>query len=255
MVKSALKTYKKTINIGVIAKYTDNQDTYMSVFEAVRAAAAAAEVNASIVWVNAETLEKDKKYSEILKTLDAVIVPGGFGPRGIEGKITAATFALDNKVPYLGLCLGLQVALIAGARRAGVADANSTEFDPNTKNPVVSTMAEQIGKENTGGTMRLGNYSCNLETGTKARKTYGQSQIIERHRHRYEANNKYRDQYELWGLKASGLSPDGKLVEMVEALNHPYFLSTQAHPEFKSRPDRPHPLFVGLVKAVLALSK
>lgn len=252
MVKSALKTYKKTINIGVIAKYTDNQDTYMSVFEAIRAAAAAVEVNANILWVNAEMLEKDKKYPEILKTLDGIIVPGGFGPRGTEGKIMAATFALDNKVPYLGLCLGLQVALIAGARRAGVPSANSTEFDSKTKNPVVSTMAEQVGKENTGGTMRLGDYSCHLETGTKARKAYGQSQIIERHRHRYEANNKYRDQYEAWGLKASGLSPDTKLVEVVEALNHPYFLSTQAHPEFKSRPDRPHPLFTGLIKAVLA---
>jgi CTP synthase len=142
--------------------------------------------------------------------------------------------------------------LIAAARRAGIKDANSTEFNAKTKNPVVSTMAEQVGKENTGGTMRLGDYACVLAAGTKARRTYGQAQITERHRHRYEANNDYRDRYEQWGIAASGLSPDGKLVEMVEALDHPYFLTTQAHPEFRSRPDKPHPLFVGLIKAILA---
>jgi len=178
-------------------------------------------------------------------------VPGGFGPRGIEGKILAATYAMDNKVPYLGLCLGLQVALIAAARRAGLSKANSTEFDPKTPDPVVSTMAEQIGKENTGGTMRLGDYPCWLERGTMARKVYGQEKIIERHRHRYEANNSYRDQYGAWGIKDSGVSPDNNLVEMVEALDHPYFVSTQAHPEFLSRPARPHPLFEGLLRAVL----
>jgi CTP synthase len=255
VVKSALTNYRKTVKIGVIAKYIDNQDTYMSVFEAIGAAAWACEVNADIVWVNAEALEKDKGYKEILSKLDGVIVPGGFGPRGIEGKIIAATYSLNEKLPYLGLCLGLQVSLIAAARRAGVVGANSTEFDPKTKNPVVSTMAEQVGKENTGGTMRLGDYLCVLDSGTKARKLYGQPQIVERHRHRYEANNDYRDQYESWGLKASGSSPDGKLVEMIEAIDHPYFLTTQAHPEFRSRPDRAHPLFLGLIKAVLANKK
>lgn len=251
VVKSALAKYRKTLRIGVIAKYTDNQDTYFCVFEALRTAAWAGEVNVDIVWVNAELLPKDKKEQAKLKTLDAIVVPGGFGPRGIEGKIMAATYAMDNKVPYLGLCLGLQVALIAAARRAGLADANSTEFNPNTPNPVVSTMAEQVGLENTGGTMRLGDYTCLLEAGSLARKTYGQPQIVERHRHRYEAGNSYRDQYEKWGIKASGLSPDGNLVEMVEVIGHPYFVSTQAHPEFRSRPARPHPLFVGLLKAVL----
>lgn len=252
VVKSALTNYRKSVRIGVIAKYLHNQDTYMSVFEAVRAAAWACEVNVDIIWVNAENLNKDKKEQDLLESLDGIIVPGGFGPRGIEGKITAAIYSLDNKIPYLGLCLGLQVALIAAARRGGLDDANSTEFNPSTKHPVVSTMAEQIGKENTGGTMRLGDYPCVLARGTLSRKIYGQEKIIERHRHRYEANNLYREHYEEWGIRASGLSPDNQLVEMIEALNHPYFVSTQAHPEFRSRPDKPHPLFVGLLKAVLA---
>lgn len=252
VVKSALTSYRKTVRVGVIAKYLHNQDTYMSVFEALRASGWACEVNVDIVWVNAETLEKDKKERALLKTLDGIIVPGGFGQRGIEGKILAATYALDNKVPYLGLCLGLQVALIAAARRGGLSDANSTEFNLKTKDPVVSTMAEQIGKENTGGTMRLGDYACELARGTVARKIYGQGKIVERHRHRYEANNLYRDKYQHWGIRASGLSPDGKLVEMIEAVDHPYFVSTQAHPEFRSRPDKPHPLFTGLLKSILA---
>ncbi|HSX18292.1 MAG TPA: CTP synthase [Candidatus Saccharimonadales bacterium] len=250
VVKSALTRYRKTIRVGVVAKYTDNQDTYMCVFEALRAAAWANEVNLDIVWIKAEDLPKDKKEQELLRSLDGFVVPGGFGPRGIEGKVWAATYALDNKVPYLGLCLGLQVSLIAAARRAGLSKANSTEFDANTPDPVISTMAEQIGKENTGGTMRLGDYPCVLTRGTKARRLYGQEQIIERHRHRYEANNKYRNQYEKWGLLASGMSPDDNLVEMIEAIDHPYFVTTQAHPEFRSRPDRPHPLFIGLLRSI-----
>jgi CTP synthase len=251
MVKSTLTKYRKTIKVGVIAKYIDNQDTYMSVFEALRAAAWANDTNLDIVWVKAETLPKDKKEQAILKSLDGIVVPGGFGPRGIEGKIYAATYALDNKVPYLGLCLGLQVGLIAAARRSGLKAADSTEFNKTTPYPVVSTMAEQIGKEFTGGTMRLGDYPCVLERGTLARKVYGQPEITERHRHRYEADNAFRDQYESWGIRVSGLSPSGQLVEMIEALDHPYFLATQAHPEFRSRPDKPHPMFNGLIKAAL----
>lgn len=251
MVKNALTHYPKTVRIGVIAKYVDNQDTYISVFEAVRAAAWTNRVNADIVWINAERLEKDQKERAILPTLDAIIGLGGFGPRGIEGKVLAATYSLDNKIPYLGLCLGLQVGLIASARRAGVKAANSTEFDAHTPNPVISTMASQVGKENTGGTMRLGDYPCVLAKGTISRKVYGQDKIVERHRHRYEANNTYRDQYPAWGMQISGLSPDGHLVEMIEATDHPYFVATQAHPELRSRPARPHPLFVGLVKASL----
>jgi CTP synthase len=251
VVRSALNNYRKTIRVGVIAKYVDNQDTYMSVFEALRSAAWANETNIDIEWIKAEKLSKDTKEQEKLKGLDGIVVPGGFGKRGIEGKIFAANYALDNKIPYLGLCLGLQIALITAARRAGLKTANSTEFDAGTSDPVVSTMAEQIGKENTGGTMRLGDYVCVLERGTIARKIYGQPEITERHRHRYEANNKYRDNYEDWGIKISGLSPDGNLVEMIEAIGHPYFVATQAHPEFRSRPDRPHPMFNGLIKAAL----
>ncbi len=251
MVKSALANYRKTINIGVIAKYIDNQDTYMSVFEALRAAAWSKGVNLNIEWIKAENLVKDKKELAKLDNMDGIVVPGGFGPRGIDGKVYAATYALDKKIPYLGLCLGLQVGLIAAARRAGIKDADSTEFDKTTKNPVVSTMAEQIGKEFTGGTMRLGDYVCVLERGTIARKIYGQGEIVERHRHRYEANNDYRDKYEDWGIKISGTSPDGNLVEMIEAIGHPYFVATQAHPEFRSRPDRPHPMFSGLLDAIL----
>ncbi|MEX1995405.1 MAG: CTP synthase [Candidatus Saccharimonadales bacterium] len=252
VVKSALTRYKKTVRIGVIAKYVDNQDTYMSVFEALRAAAWSQEVNVEIVWVNAEILEKDKKYREILTGLDGIIVPGGFGGRGIEGKVLSAIYAMDNHVPYLGLCLGLQVGLIAAARRAGLSKANSTEFNSKTPDPVVSTMEDQKGKENTGGSMRLGDYPCMLARGSLARRTYGLEKIVERHRHRYEANNDYRANYEQWGIMASGMSPDDSLVEMIEMPGHPYFIATQAHPEFRSRPDRPHPLFSGLVRAILA---
>jgi CTP synthase len=251
MVRGALTKYRKNLRIGVIAKYVDNQDTYMSVFEALRAAAWANDANIEIIWVKAENLST-KKEQAILKTLDGILVPGGFGPRGIDGKILAASYALDNKVPYLGLCLGLQVGLIAAARRAGLKDANSTEFSKTTTHPVISTMAEQVGKENTGGTMRLGDYTCALKPGSLARKVYGQAEIVERHRHRYEGSNEYRDQYENWGIKLSGTSPDETLVEMIEAIDHPFFLATQAHPEFRSRPDRPHPMFYSFIKAALA---
>lgn len=251
VVKSALAKYRKTVRIGVVAKYLYNQDTYMSVFEALRAGSWANETNLEIVWVDAEELEKSKKLDDALAGLDGMVVPGGFGPRGIEGKILAAQYALTNNIPYLGLCLGLQVGLIAAARNAGLTKANSTEFAPNGPESVVSTMEDQVGKENTGGSMRLGDYPCELSRGTLARKLYGQENIVERHRHRYEATNKYRDQYEKWGIVASGLSPDGKLVEMIEAPSHPYFIATQAHPEFRSRPGRPHPLFSGLIKAAL----
>jgi CTP synthase len=249
VVKEATTNYRKTVRIGVIAKYVDNADTYMSLFEAVRAAGWANNVNAEIIWINAEKLEKDKKARESLKNLDGIIGMPGFGSRGIEGKVFAAGFAYENKIPYLGVCLGLQVAIIAMARRAGLKNANSTEVDSKTPYPVVSTMAEQVGKENTGGTMRLGDYPAVLKSGTLARRLYGQEQIIDRHRHRYEANNEYRDKYEEWGLKISGLSPSGELVEMIEAIKHPFFVATQAHPEFRSRPNRPHPLFLGLIKA------
>jgi CTP synthase len=252
MVKCALTNYKRTVRVGVIAKYVDNHDTYMSVFEAIRAAGWANEVNVEIIWVKAEALEKDQKERQILDTLDAIIVPGGFGERGLEGKILAATYALDKKMPYLGICLGLQMAVIAAARRAGFKEATSIEMDPNSPHKVIDYMADQADKKNTGGTMRLGDYPTVLARGTKARKAFGQENIIDRHRHRCECSNDYRDKYESWGITASGLSPDGHLVEVIEALDHPYFLATQAHPELRSRPNRPHPLFMGLIRAVLA---
>ena len=251
VVRSATTKYRKTVRIGVVAKYVDNQDTYMSVFEAIRAAAWANEVNIEIVWVNAESLERDKNYKEQLAGLDGMVVPGGFGQRGLEGKILAADYSLENKVPYLGLCLGLQMGVIAAARRAGIKDATTVELEPSGKNKVIDYMADQADKKYTGGTMRLGNYPTVLERGTLARRVYGQEEIIERHRHRCECNNAYREQYESWGIKASGLSPDSHLVEVIEGIGHPYFIATQAHPEFRSRPGRPHPLFTGLIKAAL----
>jgi CTP synthase len=251
VVKSALTTYRKTVKIGVIAKYLDNQDTYMSLTEALKASGWANDVNVAVIWIDAEALEKDKKGRQQLDDMDGIVGLPGFGSRGSEGKIWAATYAYENKIPYLGICLGMQISIIAMARRAGLAKANSTEFNAKSPDPVISTMAEQVGKENTGGTMRLGDWTCVLERGTKARKIYGQAEIVERHRHRYEANNIYRDQYPDWGLKISGTSPDGNLVEMIEAPDHPFFVGTQAHPEFRSRPNRPHPLYSAFVKAAL----
>ncbi len=251
IVAKATNTKAPRLKVGIVAKYLNNQDTYMSVFEALKSAAWARDKQIDIAWVDAEKLEHaDVNVADKLAGLDGIIVPGGFGPRGIEGKIIAAQYALKNKLPYLGLCLGLQVAVIAAARNAGLKDANSSEFNPDSKHLVIATMNEQKGKENTGGTMRLGDYTCKLEAGTLAQKVYKTGTIIERHRHRYECNNEYVKQYASWGLKASGMSPDGKLVEMIEGVNHPFILASQAHPEFKSRPNVPHPMFVGFIDAV-----
>lgn len=237
---------KKQVKVAVVAKYLNNQDTYLSVFEALKAAGWKNHVGVDLAWVDAETLSDPK----ILTEYDGIVVPGGFGSRGVEGKIKAAEYALKNKKPYLGLCLGMQVAVIAAARQAGIKNATSLELDPEAENPVIATMDEQIGKENTGGTMRLGNYPCVLEKGSLVQKCYGQKEIEERHRHRYEANNKYRELYNSWGIKATGTSPDGKLVEIIEAEDHPFFVASQFHPEFKSRPNRPHPMFEGFIKSL-----
>lgn len=250
VVKLATKPVKHQIRVGVVAKYLDNQDTYMSVFEALRAAAWHKDTYIKIEWIDAEKLESGNP-KKILQNLNGIVVPGGFGSRGVEGKIKAAEFALKNDVPYLGLCLGLQVAVIAAARQSGLDKANSAEFDINSPHKVIHTMADQIGKENTGGTMRLGDYPCILERNSKVAKAYGYTKITERHRHRYECNNSFRHQYEDWGIKAVGASPDGNLVEVIEAINHPYFVASQFHPEFRSRPNRPHPLFSGFVENVL----
>ncbi len=236
---------RKSVSVGLVAKYVDNEDTYISVLEALKAAGWQEGVGVDIRWINAETANK-KDFDKV----DALLVPGGFGGRGIPGKIAAAKYALEHKKPYLGLCLGLQVAVIASARRAGLKTANSTEFDADTKNNVVYIMEGQEGKESTGGTLRLGNYDAKLVRGTQTAKTYGATKVVERHRHRYEVNQTFTEAIEKGGLMISGTSPDGKLVEFVEAVDHPYMVATQAHPELKSRPNRPHPLFVGLVRAV-----
>lgn len=235
--------FPKTVKIGLVAKYLDNEDTYISVLEALKAAAWHEKVNIEIDWISAE-----EATQEDLDSVDGLLVPGGFGKRGVEGKIQTASYALEKKKPYLGICLGLQVAVIAAARAAGL-NANSTEFDAETEHDVVYIMEGQKGKESTGGTLRLGDYPAVLKDGSLVAKTYDDTEVIERHRHRYEVNQKYVKEIEEGGLVISGTSPDGKLVEYIEAKNHPYFLATQAHPEFRSRPNRPHPLFVGLIKA------
>lgn len=251
MVKRAKKEYKRTVTIGLIAKYLDNSDTYMSVVEAAKSAAWWNDTNLKIIWIDAVKLGQKKNPQVTLAECDAIIVPGGFGSRGVDGKITAAEYALSNGLPYLGLCYGLHMAVIAAARLNGLKLANSTEVDPKTPEPVIDTMADQRGKENTGGTMRLGNYDCTLVKGSMAAKLYGKEKIVERHRHRYECNPKYVPQYEKWGLSAVGFNPGSGLVEVIEGNNHPYFIASQFHPEFKSRPTNPHPLFDGLIKAAL----
>ncbi len=253
VVRLTTTKFPTKVTVGVVAKYLDNQDTYMSVFEALRSAAWSNEVNVDIRWVDAESLEeKGAKVAEALASCDGIVVPGGFGIRGLNGKIKAAQYALKHKFPYLGLCLGLQMAVIAAAKNAGISDATTTELDSKAKNQVISTMDGQQGMELTGGTMRLGDYPCKIAPDSKVGKLYEQKNILERHRHRFECNNAYRDQYAKWGIRAVGTSPDDKLVEIIEGLNHPFFAASQFHPEFKSRPNRPHPLFNGFIRALKA---
>jgi CTP synthase len=250
VVKRATTQYEQTVNVGFVAKYMDNTDTYMSVFEALKAAAWHNDCNLNITWINAADFDDPiTDISKVLKTYDGIVVPGGFGQRGLEGKIKAAQYSLKAKVPYLGLCLGLQMGVIGAARNAGIKDATTFELNPDSINLVINTMADQKGKLQTGGTMRLGNYACDLEKDSLAAKTYGTTKITERHRHRGECNGAYRSQYEKWGIKASGINPDNGLVEVIEAMNHPFFLASQFHPEFKSRPNRAHPMFDGFIKA------
>jgi CTP synthase len=252
LVRHATGTHKRQARVGVVAKYLDNQDTYISVFEALRAAGWSHEADVQITWIDAEKLESSTHdLAAAFAEVDGIVVPGGFGSRGVEGKIKAARYALDHKIPYLGLCLGMQVGVIAAARRAGLTDANSAEFSANSEHLVINTMSDQKGKENTGGTMRLGSYPCVLEPGSTASHMYKTHDISERHRHRYECNNDYRDQYESWGIKPVGLSPDRHLVEIIEAIDHPFFVASQFHPEFASRPNKPHPMFNGFIAHLL----
>lgn len=248
LVERATTQFEHKVNIAIVAKYLDNEDTYFSVVEALRSAAWKHEVQLDIHWVDAEIIEQEG--IEALNEFDGILVPGGFGSRGVEGKILAADYALEQKRPYLGICLGLQVAVIAAARQGGLPDAQSSEVDAETKSPVIYIMSDQKGKEATGGSMRLGNYTCVLEPGSLASRLYqNSSEIVERHRHRYEVNKSFAKYYEKNGLKVTGSSPDSTLVEMVEQPDHPFFIATQAHPEFKSRPAHPHPLFDGFIAA------
>lgn len=243
LVKRIEANPRKEVKIGLVAKYIDNTDTYLSVTEALKAAAWKVGVKLKIVWINAEEATETD-----FEAVDGIVVPGGFGVRGVEGKISAATYCLEHDKPYLGLCLGMQTAVIAAARRGGLKEANSEEFVETEQN-VVYIMEGQKGKESTGGTMRLGDYPAKLVAGSKIADIYGAAKVIERHRHRYEVNQKFLKEIEKGGLVVAGTSPDGKLVEFVEAPDCKYFVATQAHPEFRSRPYRAHPLFEGLIKA------
>ena len=257
VVRRATKHYDHSVRIGMVAKYIDNTDTYLCVFEALKAAGWANNVAVDIEWIKAEELADltDAQLRKRLKPYDGIVVPGGFGTRGVEGKIRAATYALNYKVPYLGLCYGLQMSVIAAARRHGLAGAHTVEVDPTTPHPVIDIMHGQDGKQNSGGTMRLGDYVCEFAPDSLAAKTYKATRITERHRHRWECNPKYVDQYESWGIRAAGTNPGTGLVEVIEGIDHPYFLASQFHPEFKSRPNRPHPLFDGFIAAAVKIAK
>ena len=242
----------RTVKIALVGKYVKLTDAYMSVLEALKHAGFHHDYNIQIVWVDADNLDSEQA-EEKLAGVDGVLVPGGFGIRGIEGKVQAARYAREHDVPYLGLCLGLQVAVVEFARHAAnLKGANSTEFEPETRHPVIDLMIEQKGMAEKGGTMRLGLYPCNLKPGSKAAAAYGEKRIEERHRHRYEVNNEYRDRLAKAGLVFSGMNPDKDLVEIIELDGHPFYMASQFHPEFKSRPTRPHPLFRDFVGAAKA---
>jgi CTP synthase len=253
-----VKNPKHEVTIGLVGKYIDLPDAYLSVTEALRAGGFANYARVNITWVPSDTCETPEGAAKALAGLDGIVIPGGFGIRGVEGKIGAIKYARENGIPTLGLCLGLQCMTIEVARNlAGIADAASSEFEPDTSDPVIATMAEQqhivAGKGDLGHTMRLGSYPADLKEGSVAHRLYGTTRVEERHRHRYEVNNAYRDQLEAAGLVISGTSPDNNLVEFIELPPeiHPYFIATQGHPELKSRPTRPHPLFRGLIEAAL----
>jgi len=250
-----VRTPKPSVKIALVGKYVELHDAYMSVREALKHAALANGVEVEIGWVHSTDLEKNKGW-DVLQSADGIVVPGGFGSRGIEGKVMAARYARENKIPYLGLCLGMQVMCIEFARNVlDHEDANSSEFDRSTSAPVIDLMLEQRSITDMGGTMRLGLYPCLLQKGTKAAAAYGVPSVDERHRHRFEFNNKFKAEFEKASMVFSGMSPDGRLVEIAEIADHPYMVGSQFHPEFLSRPMRPHPLFVGLVKAAKERAK
>lgn len=239
------------VNIALVGKYIQLHDAYISVVEALKHGGIASHATVNIHWIDSEHLS-DQNVGELLKNIDGILVPGGFGHRGIEGKISAIKYAREHRKPFLGLCLGMQLSIIEFARNViGYNDAHSVELKPDTTHPVIHLMPDQNGIQDIGGTLRLGSYPCILNPESKAYHLYGKKLIKERHRHRYEVNNDYRNVLEKNGMLLSGLSPDGRIVEVIELTNHPWFIATQAHPELKSRPNRPHPLFKGFVEAAL----
>jgi len=247
-----IKRPKPVLPIALVGKYVQLQDAYISVREALCHAGVACGRDVEVVWVNSEELQRGRGWEQ-LQEVGGVVVPGGFGYRGIEGKVAAARWARQNRVPYLGLCLGMQVMTIELARHVlGSDEPNSTEFDLSTKHPVIDLMPDQHAITDMGGTMRLGLYPCNLRPGTRAATAYGVAQVEERHRHRFEFNNAYRGLLEKAGLVFSGLSPDDRLVEIAELADHPFMMGSQFHPEFRSRPNRPHPLFRAFIEAAIA---
>ncbi|MBD3182590.1 CTP synthase [Candidatus Poribacteria bacterium] len=251
MVKK-IKNPKETVVIAIVGKYTEHGDAYMSITEALKHGGAANETCVEIKWIESDDLQDESNIRDNLRDVHGLLVPGGFGYRGIEGKINAVKYTRENKLPYLGLCLGMQCATIEFARNVlGMEKANSSEFDPQTPYPVIHLMAEQEEIEDMGGTMRLGTYLCVLDNQSKSYKEYGIDSVGERHRHRFEFNNKYRDDFTSNGFRLSGLSPDGQLVELIELDDHPWFIASQFHPEFRSKPLHPHPLFRGFIAAAL----
>ncbi|MCB9006754.1 MAG: CTP synthase [Ardenticatenaceae bacterium] len=247
-----IRNSRTKIRIGIVGKYVELHDAYMSVREALYHAGISHNRDVDVAWIHSGDLEKSKGWT-LFEGLDGIVVPGGFGERGVEGKILAARWARENKIPYLGLCLGMQVMCIEFARQVLQSDEpNSTEFDSQTEHPVISLMPDQHALEDMGGTMRLGSYPCALTAGSKAAEAYDAELVQERHRHRWEFNNSYRDVLEAAGLRFSGLSPDGRLVEIAELEDHPFMLGSQFHPEFKSRPNRPHPLFAAFLGAAVS---
>ena len=248
-----LKNPTKEVTVALVGKYTQLHDAYISVVEALKHGAVANNANVTIKWVDSETVTKEN-VADILGDVSGIIVPGGFGNRGIDGMLYSIEYARTNRVPYLGLCLGMQLTIVEFARNViGFDDAHSGEFDPQTTHPIIHIMPDKEGIEDIGGTLRLGSYPCVLADDSIALSLYGEKEIHERHRHRYEVNNYYREDLTKNGMNLSGISPDGRIVEMIELSkeNHPWFVATQAHPEFKSRPNRPHPLFAGFIKASL----
>lgn len=253
LVKKIVTNHKKKMPVALVGKYNENHDAYISVIEALKSACYYNNVSLDLVWVNAAKLEKnDQTEFNKLKKVAGIVVPGGFGHRGVEGKIMAAKYAREHKKPYLGLCLGMQVATIEFARHVlGTKDADSTEMNPKTANPVIHILPGHTAEEEKGGTLRLGSYPCILDKESLSYKAYQKSRIDERHRHRYEFNMDYRERLEKAGLRIAGISPDKRLVEIIELKDHPFFVASQFHPEFKSRPLRPHPLFRDFIKASL----